>query len=66
MRDLASRSEGSGQLFGNRSEGLANRSERLGAGLAWALSINVRSGGPRLAGPVDKGEGLGGRAGGTS
>ena len=57
---------------------LANRSEGLGAGLGWALSIKVRgwgSGWPRalsikvkawgagpVQGPVDRSEGLGGRA----
>ena len=44
--------------------GLAKRSERFGAGLAWTLSIKVRDLEARLAqGPVDKSEGLGGRAG---
>ena len=47
----------------NRSEGLTNRSERLVAGLAWALSIKVTGIGGRTGlGPVDKSEGLG-RAG---
>ena len=33
---------------------VANRSEGLAAGLAWALSIKVRGSGARLARPVDK------------
>ena len=44
--------------------GLANKSERLGGQAGLALSIKVRDLGARLApGPVDKSEGLGGRAG---
>ena len=47
----------------NKREGLANRSEGLGAELAWALSIKVNACGDGLAGPVDKSEGLESRAG---
>ena len=38
---------------------LANRSEGLGARLAWAPSIKVRGWGQAGLGPVDKSEGLG-------
>ena len=69
VRGLANRSEG----LANRSEGFnggragpgpVDKSEGLKAGLAQALSIKVRAWGAGPAqGPVDKGEGLGGRAG---